>query len=113
MKGKALGGYLSGVRRRLQNSGYSDQEVTVLMATIVGNGNGQGEVVKLPRDIVKKIGVMIGQTKRAVIVKGKKGFKVFSVDGYARASAAVKKNRPWLSSPTNKIAVKDPALVEA
>lgn len=96
MRVKIAGGYFRGVRARLKKAGKSSEEIEELMAVIAGNNNGS-KLVKIPRATIKKISMMLTETRRAVVVIGKRGFKVYSLDGYQNSVKWPTENKPWLS----------------
>ena len=68
-----------------------------LKEQILAKMKDRNVVVRIPREVVKKMSKAYAEHDRLVVSRSRKtgSFKVFSLDGYRSAVASCKKNKPW------------------
>lgn len=108
-KSKAFGAYAATVAKKLKKSGLTGRALELALAAVKSTPATDG--VRIPRRVVRALGLVLGRERRAVVVTGRSGgIKVFSLDGYISAqkssSALAKRVQPWKASAKKRAAAK-------
>lgn len=95
---KANGAMVSAIIKRLKKAGLASGQLALALEA-VRKPQGRKSIERLPRKVIKRIIGILQSGRPAVVVLGRKSFKVCSLGGYQslqrHGSRMAKANKPW------------------
>ena len=79
MKGKQMGGFLSGVRKRLINKGFNGDSLEQIMKSVAGTKNRN---VPIPRKVISRLSKLLQTENAVVVVVSRKGLFLYPFQTY-------------------------------
>lgn len=97
--GRSRSGWIRGVRSRMEKRGLTQEQIEVALAAL---DDKEVKALRVPRVVIKRLGETLAESGRAVVVRGRKSFKVFSYEGYqsGKEASSTKAKRHWEKQKT-------------